>query len=319
MFKSVLAPLDGSPLAECVLPHLVSIATDYGSEVTLLQVLECPNATGDGQIDPLQWEICKFEAEAYLESIKDRLAKNGVVNISIVLLEGYPASRIIEYIQANTVDLLVLSSHGKSGLSRWNVSSVARKITQHADQSVLIIRAYQAAKLESPPEVRYRRVLVPLDGSKRAECALPAAMTFARYHEARLLVAQVIKRPEMPRQVPLDEEEHMLVERITEKNKEAGWNYLEQLQARLPDTIEPCLRVSDDIATALHAVAEEEDVDLVVLCAHGYSGKRKWPFGSITNSFVEYSPVPLLMVQDLAPGEVEPTMAEEAAIESKGH
>lgn len=319
MFENLLAPLDGSPLAECVLPHLVSMATAYGSQVTILQVLECPNLTGNSHVDPLQWEICKSEAEAYLESVKTRLVENGVENISIVLLEGHPAPQIVEYIQSNSVDLIILSSHGKAGLSRWNVSSMTRKITQRAHQSVLIVRAYLATELESPQEIYYRRLMVPLDGSKRAECALPAALMLARHHEAKVLVTQVVKRPEVPRQVPLDEEEHRLVERITEKNKEVGRKYLEQLQARLPDTIEPYLRVSDDIAAALHVVAEEAAVDLVVLCAHGYSGKRKWPFGSITNSFIEYGSVPLLMVQDLAPEEVEPTMAEEATKQSKGH
>ena len=80
--------------------------------------------------------------------------------------------------------LIILSSHGQSGLSEWNVSSVVQKIVLRARTSIMIVRAYQRI----PPEtagLRYRRILVPLDGSQRAECVLPVAVTLARSHEAK--------------------------------------------------------------------------------------------------------------------------------------
>ncbi|MGD2050047.1 MAG: universal stress protein [Chloroflexota bacterium] len=319
MFDQILAPLDGSSLAECVLPHLISLAEAYDAEITLVQVLECPEATTYESVDPLHWAMCKAEAEAYLDQICDRLEEAGIREAKKVVLEGQPADRTVEFVQSNDVDLVVLSSHGKSGLSRWNVSSVVRKVVQRANCSTMIVRAYKTAEFESLEGFHYKRLLVPLDGSQRAECALSTAVTLTRLHEAQLILGHVIDRPEMPRQVRLTNEDYDLQERFVERNKELSHKYFDQLQARLSVEFEPLLRVNDDISATMHKIAEEEEVDLVVLCAHGHSGKTKWPFGSLTTSFIEYGTTPLLMIQDLGQEEVEPTEAELAAEETKGH
>lgn len=319
MFGQILVPLDGSSLAECVLPHVVSLAKVFDAHVILVQVIECPEATSNEPVDPLLWELCKAEAEAYLDDVRARLEKVGVGSISTELLEGRPASRLVEFIRDADVDLIVLSSHGKAGLSRWNVNSVVRKIIQRAHLSIMIVRAYRAVESETLREARYQRLLVPLDGSQRAECALTTAVTLARFHDAQLLVGHVVNRPEMPRQVPLTDEDQALIERFVKRSKEVSEEYLDQLRARLSLDFEAKLTVNDDVAAALHAMVQEENVDLVVLSAHGYSGETKWPFGSVTGSLIEYGATPLLMAQDLAPQEVELTEAEKAAEESKGH
>jgi nucleotide-binding universal stress UspA family protein len=82
---------------------------------------------------------------------------------------------------------------------------------------------------------------------------------------------------------------------------------------------EPRLLVRDNVSLALHNLVDEAGVDLVLLSAHGYSGARRWPYGSITTSFIEYGSTPLLIVQDLEPEEVELTEAEKAAAEKQGH
>lgn len=319
MFGQILVPLDGSSLAECVLPHVVSLAKVYDAQVILAQVIECPEATSNEPVDPLLWELCKAEAQAYLDDVSVRLEKVGVGSIVTELLEGRPASRLVEFIRDTDVDLIVLSSHGKAGLSRWNVNSVVRKIIQRAHRSTMIVRAYRAVESETLHQARYQRLLVPLDGSQRAECALTTAVTLARFHDAQLLVGHVVDRPEMPRQVPLTEEDQALIDRFVKRSKEVSEEYLDQLRARLSLDFEAKLTVNDDVVAALHAMVQEENVDLVVLSAHGYSGETKWPFGSVTSSLIEYGATPLLMAQDLAPHEVELTEAEKAAEESKGH
>ena len=319
MFDRILAPLDGSTLAECVLPHVVSLAKAYDARVFLVQVLECPEATGGEPIDPLHWELCKAEAEAYLSDVSARLKDGGVDSVATELLEGRAAQRLVEYAAENRVDLIILSSHGKAGLSRWNVNSVVRKIVQRANRSTMIVRAYKAVEAETLDEARYERLLVPLDGSRRAECALSAAVTLARHHNAKLLLGHVVHRPEMPRQVPLTDDDQALIDRFVQRCRDLNMAYMDQLRARLSLAFEATLEVNEDVASALHAMVEEESVDLVVLSAHGYSGKSKWPFGSVTSSFIEYGTTPLLMTQDMAPEEVEPTEAEKASEESKGH
>ncbi|MCZ7572546.1 MAG: universal stress protein [Ardenticatenaceae bacterium] len=313
MFNHILVPLDGSALAECVLPHVAALAATFESRVTLLLVLEQRSSAGPMQaVDPLEWRFRKAEAEAYLAGLTDGLRRVGVHTESS-LLEGQAADRIVAYARASDVDLLVLSSHGRSGLSPWNMSGVVQKILLRAHTSTMIVRAYQpmTGRVAS---VRYRRLLVPLDGSQRAESVVPLATTLARHHESQLLIVHVARPPEMPRRAPSSEDLE-LANRLTERNRQEAMRYLEYLQSHLPPEAEVRLLVGDDVAATLHELVEAEGIDLVMLCAHGYSGKNKWPYGSITSNFVAYGATPLLIVQDLSADEIEPTRAEVAARE----
>jgi nucleotide-binding universal stress UspA family protein len=320
MFRKVLLPLDGSPLAECVLPHALALAQAFDAHITLLRVLE-PYGPEDqvNPIDPLEWRIRRAEADAYLDAVAARLRDADVgLQIERVLLEGQSAERIVEFAQGCDADLIILSSHGRTGLSGWNVSSVVQKIIQRIHLSIMIVRAYQPI-VSDLTALRYRRLLVPLDGSQRAECALFAATTLATAHQAEMAIVQVVSKPETPRRTPLAEEDLELVERLTERNRQAATKYMEQLRSRLLVDFEPQVLVSDDVATSLHEQIQTDHIDLVVLSAHGQSGKTRWPYGSVTTSFIIYGTTPLLIVQDLSPHEVEASEAEMAAEEYKGH
>ena len=318
MFNRILVPLDQSPIAECVLPHLVAFSQIYDAHVTLIHVMECPTAANRLQpIDPLSWQLCKSEAEAYLNDVVKRLSGAGL-EAEPILLEGQPAQTIIEYAQSNAINLIMMSSHGRTGMSRWNVNSVVRKIIQESLISSVVIRAYNPVvdKLEG---LQYRRIFVPLDGSLRSECVLPTAATLTETYQASLLLAHVVVKPEMPRQTPLNQDDLDLIQRFVDRNLRAANNYFKRLLARLGVDFVPRLLVSENIAISLHQLVEDEAVDLVVISAHGYSGHAKWPYGSLTTSFIEYGTTPLLIVQDLAPGEVALSEAQVAAREVKGH
>ncbi|MDQ7836866.1 MAG: universal stress protein [Humidesulfovibrio sp.] len=319
MFKHLLAPLDGSITAECTLPHLVALARLYQARVTLVRVLDFPETGLDKQpTDPLQWQLYKAEAKAYLDDVAERLRTEADLETESVLLEGEAAQSICDFAHSNDVAIIIISSHGQSGLSRWNVSSVAHKIVQRAHRSVMIVRAYNAGE-QALTGLRYARLLVPLDGSQRAEGVLSTADTIARGHEAQLLLAYVVVKPEMPHQFPLTADDKELIEHFVVRICEAATQYMELLRDRLMYPFELRLLTSQNIALALHGLAEEAEVDMILLGAHGSSGKPKWPYGSVTTSFIEYGSVPLLVVQDLDPEEVEPTQAEKAAEEKKGH
>ncbi|MGC9358446.1 MAG: universal stress protein, partial [Anaerolineae bacterium] len=180
------------------------------------------------------------------------------------------------------------------------------------------VRAYRVVD-EELAELSYEQLLVPLDGSQRAECVLPAARAVADYHNCRLLVAHVVPRPEVPRHAPLTEEETDLVERLTELNRRHGQEYLEDVEGRLSPGVETRLLVSDNAAAALHELVSEEDADMVLLSAHGYSGEAQWPYGSVALNFIAYGTTPLLIVQDISRAEIGTTPAEKAASEAKGH
>ncbi len=318
MVEHVLVPLDGSSLAECVLPHTVAVARAVDARVTLLRsVVRGAGSAGSRAVDPLSWHMRKSEAEAYLDGVAGQLRDVGL-EVDVVLPEGKAATSIVSHARHKGVDLIVISTHGDSGLSEWNISSVVQKVILRSYTPTMLVRAYQRVT-EKLGDLQYQRLLLPLDGSKRAECTLPWAEALAVHHGCQVLLTHVVSKPEVPRRSPLTEEESELVERLTALNREKGQAYLDDLLSRLDATAETRLLVSDDPALTLHELAHDEDVDLVMLAAHGYSGERRWPYGSIALNFIAYGSTPLLIVQDVPAEEAEQTEAERAASERAGH
>jgi len=233
-------------------------------------------------------------------------------------LEGRAARTVVEVATSQDAGLVMLSSHGRSGLSGWNVSSVAQQIILRVRRSVMIVRAYQPA-VEQLGGAHYHCVLVPLDGSQRAEWVLPAVTTLADVHGSHIVVAHAVSKPELPCREPLSPDDARLAEQLDQRNWREATAYLEQLVLRLPPGVETRLLRTDNVTVALHDLVDQEQIDLVVLSAHGYSGATRFPYGSRVTSFIAYGSAPLLIVQDLAPADVEPTAAEKVAGEHPGH
>ncbi|MDQ3247997.1 MAG: universal stress protein [Chloroflexota bacterium] len=318
MFKHILAPLDGSLLAECALPHVVTLAKTFAARVTLLRVLECPlSADQDKPVDLMDWQMGKSEAQAYLDTLVNRLQTVGL-SVDAVLLEGQPASCVIHFIHQSDVDLIVLSSHGASGLSAWNVSSVAQKILLRAHRSVVLVRADPSSTADLAG-LRYTRLLVPLDGSQQAECVLPVASVLAQSHHALTTVAHVVQKPEMPYRAPRRADDIALADHLTARNHQEAVAYMEQVQRQLSGDVQTRILASEDVAFSLHDLAETEHVDLVVMSAHGFSGKQRWPYGSMTTSFILYGSTSLFAVQDLSPADWGLTQREIVVQEKPGH
>ena len=312
MFNRILLPMDRSSLAECVLPHAIVIARAFESKLTLAHVMEAGHRVNWYRpVDPLSWRIRKAEAQGYLDDLARRLQEAGLTTEK-QMLEGPAAERIIEFSRTNDVPLIMLSSHGQTGLSGWNVSGTVQKIVLRAHTSIMMVRAYQ----RTPTEIaglRYHRLLVPLDGSQRAEFILPAVATLARAHEAQIVLAHVVRRPDMPRQMPPSREDSELADRLVERNHAEAIQYLENLRSRLPGASEARVLVSEQVTATLHELVEQENIDLVLLSAHGQSGLTRWPFGGVVMSFITFGATPLLVMQDLPTNEIQSTPAELAA------
>ena len=304
MFDPILIPLDGSQLAECVLPHVIGFARSFGAEITLLRMLEKNQASASAQVfDLLNWQINKTKAALYLEKTRARIQESGL-RVRTAVLEGLVAEGITEYTQNQGVKLIILSSHGHTGLTQWGISSITQKIILSAPTSVLIVRAHQSdiqtGELSAIP--LYRRILVPLDGSQRAENVLPIITQLAHFHEAQIHIVHVVKRPEMARQMPPAREDIDLSDQVVARNREEAEHYLEQVSSRFSlegIAVQSHLVTSDNVAAELHRVVDQECIDMVTLSAHGYSGNHQWPYGGMVNNFIMYSKVPLLIVQDL--------------------
>jgi nucleotide-binding universal stress UspA family protein len=318
MFEHILVPLDGSKLAECVLPHVVAMARAFEAKATLLRVLERERVPAEqGFVDPLGWYMGSAEAHAYLDGIGARMHELGL-EVETSVVEGQAAQQIIGFARRGNADLLILSSHGRSGLSGWNVSGVVQKTIMRAYLPVMIVRAYQPApgKLDG---VRYPRIVIPLDGSRRAECVLPLATKIARSHGSELLLAHVVRRVGIPYLGAPEPEDEALVAQVMNRNRVEAGNYLDRLKPRVDADVQTHLLIDDSAAGALHDLIEQEEASLVILSAHGYSGTTKWPYGSMVINLIGYGTTPLLIVQDLRPEEIDRSQAEIIARERGGH
>ena len=142
MYSRILLPLDGSDLAERALPHALAQAERFEAELVLLMVFVQPSEP------PGMWspavkqarERAKPLAREYLERVAARVGEHGIP-VQIVTVEGRPAVEITRFAEENQVDLIVLSTRGESGLSRWLMGSVADRVARGAKVSVLLVRA----------------------------------------------------------------------------------------------------------------------------------------------------------------------------------
>jgi nucleotide-binding universal stress UspA family protein len=296
----ILVPLDGSSLAAAALAHAIALAEPADTHLALLRVVE--RTTAQHNVDPLDWHLQRSEAQAYLDQAGNLVADYLSSAPETVLLDGRAADRIVDYARNEGFDFIVFTSHGRGGLSEWNMSSVASKIALGATTSILMVHpstssvAQYAGGLQP---VRYRRILVPLDGSQRAEHVLPSAGMLAERHGAELVLLHVVAKPEFVQRMPLTEEENELVSQVVQHNQSRAIAYFDQLSGRLPVVPQARVLVEEDAAGAIHRFVIENQVDLVVLSAHGHTGRQQWPFGSLATSFLAYGTTSLLILQDM--------------------
>lgn len=141
MYRKILVPLDGSELAECVLPHVEAISRGCSiGEVVLLEIVEPPPAWAIEGVDPVALQGANEKAaKEYLSKIQSQLASDGF-NVSAEVLMGKAAETIIEFAKRNAVDLIAIATHGRSGIGRWVFGSVADRILRSSHVPILMIR-----------------------------------------------------------------------------------------------------------------------------------------------------------------------------------
>jgi len=146
MYKKILVPLDGSVLAEKALPHATALAKGTGAQVTLVTVVQLTLGVAGAKLEAMPEYAAERraaltgEAMIYLQKIQKDLADQGVV-AKPVALEGDVASEIINYAEKNDFDLIAMATHGRSGIKRFVMGSVAEKVMRSAVKPVLLIRA----------------------------------------------------------------------------------------------------------------------------------------------------------------------------------
>ena len=294
----VLVCLDRSALAETVLPHAVALARGFGARLTLLHILEPHHAEGS-PTDPLDWEVRRAEASEYLGRIASDYGSPQLA-VDLDLGQGHAAEQIRAWAGSHQVDFTVLCSHGQGGYTQWSLASTAQKLIGWVAGSLLLVPA-SAAPPSPEREVRYTRILVPLDGSPRAESVVPLAVRLAKAHRSELILTHVVPVPELTCTGPPAAEDLELGQRLVRRNERVARRYLERLQAHLEASRLPVRTVlarEGNVRDELVGIIEREGADLVVLSAHGSTGRTDWPFGSVAGHLMAHCKTPLLIVRE---------------------
>ncbi len=306
--RTLVIPLDGSPVADAVLPYAEVFARTTGAMLHLVAVVEStPGETFGLELETTRRQLLL----AHLTVTADRLIAAGF-SVATSLLTGYAADEIVAVADEDPGAMIVMATHARAGLDRWFLGSVADKVMRTATRPTLLIHPTDTASLDRA-EPAFRRVMVPLDGSALAEAALPVAAELA----ATLGTAVTLVRAE-PWISPVVMGEPYAVDttRVNQDVAEAARMYLEtargQLAAGLPVEIEV---VRGPAGVALADVARDEQIDLIVMTTHGRGGVRRFVLGSTADRLVR-SGVPVLLLRP-APDAGESETAEQPPVEQR--
>ena len=152
--RKILVPLDGSALAETALPSAVQFAKEQNATLLLLRAVEVPWIRGEDIVDA-QIHVVR-EAEQYLDILADRLRADGFDRLETSVWYGAPATSIVEAAETQHSDLIVMTSHGRTGIGRLILGSVAESVLRGTTTPILLLRATGAAVL--PPDGTAQRV-----------------------------------------------------------------------------------------------------------------------------------------------------------------
>lgn len=298
--KRLLVPLDGSRLAEAVLPVSVSLAGRLDARLTLLYVMErtAPaTAHGDRHLTLVS------EAERYLDEVAGRCRTEGVeVDRHVHPNEvGDVARSIVDHAAEMAADLVVLATHGAGGARRVLFGSVAQQVLRRGVRPVLLVRPQAAGPAAGLPAFSLRRLLVPLDGTSASQAALPIATLIARAYEADLLLLRIV--PTLATVSGDRAGTALLVPTATAASLD-----LEETEARRSlEELAATLRAQGLRASAvvgrgnpwqgLLDGAAQAGVEMIVMATHGRAGLDAAFSGSVASRVVAKFTRPLLLVR----------------------
>lgn len=320
MFKRILVPLDGSERAERALPVAARIAQATGGSLILLRVTGIP-----AEYRPYLYGSYVAQTPVFIQEALDAEKTRATAYLTIAaqseVLTGIPtetrveqgsvATTIIEVAQEQKIGLIVMCSHGDTGLKRWVLGSVAQKIARHSPVPVLVLHQEGIIPFSAYPDplrpLRTFTGFVALDGSELAEAALlPAAQivsAIASPARGMLLLTQIVKLPAMHK-APAQE-------RVLQEAKVYMGKTVERLHRELGAehnlAITWSVTVGENIAESLIEAAECGEnseggrrfgcCSMIAMATHGRGGMQRWALGSVTERILGATRLPLLIVR----------------------
>lgn len=308
MYKRILVPLDGSELGEIALPYSEVLAEKLDSEIILLNV----RSSGEDPDNPEHRAYLSKKAAEVEQNIKksSELVPQQKIKVASAIIGSsglltHAAEEIVDYAEKEKVSLIVMATHGRTGIRRWALGSTADKVVRAAKCPTLLVRA----NIELPQNIKLDKILVTLDGSKESETVLPHVENVASKLKAKVVLLHVVVPPyhiyPITQGVGYYADSGIIKVPYSEAEIKPLINgaqeYLQKISSKLTEQgVESSYMVRIGFPGEKIIEAEEESgVDLVVMSTHGESGFTRWEHGSIADKVLHAGNTPLLLVREL--------------------
>lgn len=299
--RHVLACVNGAPFAQAVLTHAAAVAKTVGARMTVIHVIEsAADPAAQEPMDPVEWTLRHYDTIEYLDEC---MLHCGDIHTDAVIVAGRPAERISAWAHDHAADLIVLGRGGAKNEPFVGLGDTARRVAEVANASVLLVPSLQAGATQA----RYRKVLVPLDGSSRSECVLPLGLGIAASHGGEVVLVHVAPKVELIESNLLNAQVIALRDQLYRHNEQAARQYLDWLRTRLPapPAIATRLLPSGDARRTLAHMARKEQADLMVLSAAGKSGHADMAVGSVADYLINRLEIPVLLMRQRKQNQVK--------------
>jgi nucleotide-binding universal stress UspA family protein len=297
MFTKILIPLDGSTTAEKALPFARILAGAMKIPLELLEVVDVSAAGAHLASEKARYlDALIAEGErASREHLKEVAADLPGIKVACTVERGSPAEAIIERAAIDNGTLIAMATHGRSGVSRWMMGSVAEKVLRGSDNPLLLVRADEEAKTDGGATIK--SIIVPLDGSELAETVLPTAVELAKSLQLETVLCRAYELPasayygregdlpnydQLLRDLKAEVEDYLA--KKTESVKLAGFSKVSWIA------------LDGSSAEEIIHYARSHPGALIAMCTHGRSGVRRWVLGSVTEKVVRHAGAPVLVV-----------------------
>ena len=296
MFKKIVVPLDGSLLAEQALSFLPRFVSPLQTHIDLVCVVQpWVYALGMSEATPISvindlhenWKAYLHQQEIFLQGLGYTVQSH--------VLEGDIAAEILALAANKNADLIVMSTHGRSGFRRLALGSVAERVLHNATIPLLLVREGAALHTTNPIE----HLLVPLDGSSFAERSIPLAVELSTQTGATLTMLRVVQDLDAQNKQIIFKSEEAAEEAVTQW-KLLATRYLDELAKgiKAEGVKVSSMVLSGDPENLIGTIAETLPADLIVMSTHGRSGVSRWVYGSVANKVLRTATCPVLLVRN---------------------
>ena len=293
----ILVPLDGSELAEGAVPYAAALARALHERIVLVTAWEGTESELGANFPSMAMDVeqqATTHFTGYLDGVKQHISG---VEVETMIRSGDAGDEILRAAEETRARMLVIATHGRSGIGRWFYGSTAGHLLRNADVPVVAVGPHALEKKQA--DVAIKHVMVPLDGSEMGEKALPAGAALAKALGARISLVRGVRWAVQayPYSMP-----DAYLPQVDQELEAGAKKYLQRQQAALAAANADAFVVRGAVAEGLLDFVDKESVDFIVMTTHARTGLARAALGSVADRMLQAAAPVMLVRPDVAAG-----------------